>query len=558
MSAESLALLALALPSAGAVLIALTGKHPNLREGITLTTSTLLFLAVAWLTAKFLAGARPDVTLFEMLPGLALRFTLEPLGMLFAGIATLLWPLNSLYSIGYMRGNREGHQTRFYVCFALALASAVGVAFAGNLVTLFVFYEVLTLSTYPLVTHQGTEEAMKAGRTYLGLLLTTSVGLLFIAMGWTWLVAGTVDFAPGGILAGKMDGPALALLLLLYVYGIGKAAVMPVHRWLPAAMVAPTPVSALLHAVAVVKAGVFTVVKVVLYVFGLDLLAAQPATHWLVYLAGITVIGASLVALRIVQQGGDLKRLLAYSTVSQLSYIILAAGILVPISAVGAAFHIAAHAFAKITLFFAAGAIYTAAHKTQIRDLDGIGRRMPWTMAAFAVGALSMIGIPPTGGFVSKWYMFQGAFEAHHYAAAGVLMVSTLLNAGYFAPIVYAAFFRAPAPGSGNPGPHGTPGHSEGAGHGAGDAASRGRHDHNDGHHHEHDHGRDRDRDRGHPRGEGRNHDDAPDRGHREAPWPVVVATVATAALTLLLFFFPGLPLTLAGRLVDMTVGGTP
>lgn len=552
MSAESLALLALALPSAGAVLIALTGRRPNLREAVTLATSTLLFLAVAWLTAKFLAGARPDVTLLEMLPGLALRFALEPLGMLFAGIATLLWPLNSLYSIGYMRGNREGHQTRFYVCFAIALASTVGVAFAGNLVTLFVFYEVLTLSTYPLVTHKGTEEAMKAGRTYLGLLLTTSVGFLFVAMGWTWLVAGTLDFAPGGILAGKMEGPALALLLLLYVYGIGKAAVMPVHRWLPAAMVAPTPVSALLHAVAVVKAGVFTVVKVVLYVFGLDLLAAQPATHWLIYVAGVTVIGASLVALRIVQQGGDLKRLLAYSTVSQLSYIILAAGILVPIAAVGAAFHIAAHAFAKITLFFAAGAIYTAAHKTQIRELDGIGRRMPWTMAAFAVGALSMIGIPPTGGFVSKWYMFQGAFEGHQYVATGVIVVSTLLNAGYFAPIVYAAFFRAPAPGSGNPGPHSTPGHPEGPGYGVGDAAPRARRDYNDPYDHNHA------RDRGHPGGEGRNCDDAREGGRREAPWPVVVATVATAALTLLLFFFPGLPLTLAGRLVGITLGGTP
>lgn len=526
MKAESLVLLALALPSAGAVLIAVTGRRPNLREAVTLTTSTLLFLTVAWLTAKVLGGARPDVTLLDMLPGVALRFTVEPLGVLFAGIATLLWPLNSLYSIGYMRGNREGRQTRFYVYFGVALASAVGVAFAGNLVTLFVFYEVLTLSTYPLVTHRGDAEAMKAGRTYLGLLLATSVGLLFIAIGWTWLVAGTVDFAPGGILAGKLDGPGLALLLLLYVYGIGKAAVMPVHRWLPAAMVAPTPVSALLHAVAVVKAGVFSVVKVVLYVFGLDLLAAQPATHWLVYVAGITVIGASLVALRIMQQGSDLKRLLAYSTVSQLSYIILAAGILVPISAVGAAFHIAAHAFAKITLFFAAGAIYTAAHKTQIRELDGIGRRMPWTMAAFAVGALSMIGIPPTGGFVSKWYIFQGAFQAHDYVAAGVLVVSTLLNAGYFAPIVYAAFFRAPACEAGNPGSHGAPAHAGSGGHGVRDGGAGGTRD--------------------------------PHGGHGEAPWPVVVATLATAALTLLLFFFPGLPLTLAGRLIGVTPEGTP
>ncbi len=386
-----------------------------------------------------------------------------------------------------MRANRERHQTRFYVCFAIALASTMGVAFAGNLITLFIFYEALTLSTYPLVTHSGSQEAMRAGRVYLGILLGSSIGLQLLAILWTWTVAGTVDFKLGGILAGKLDGPALGLLLFLFMFGIGKAALMPMHRWLPAAMVAPTPVSALLHAVAIVKAGVFSVVKVIVYVFGIDLLAGQANAEWLAYVAGFTIIVASVIALR----QDNLKRRLAYSTVSQLSYVVLAAAILSPLSVIAAALHIAAHAFGKITLFFAAGSIYTASHKTNVSELDGIGRRMPWTMGAFAVGALSMIGLPPTAGFLSTWYLLLGALETEHMVAVAVILASTLLNAAYFLPIVYQAFFRAEPAAVGG---------------------------------------------------------DAPD--HGEAPAFVVVALVATAALTVALFFFPGAALELAGQLV--------
>lgn len=498
MTGESLMQLALLIPLLGGLVIALTGRNPNLREAATLTTSGLLLAVIVILTGQVLGGARPEVVLVELVPGLPIRFALEPLGMLFAVVASLLWPINSLYSIGYMRGNAEGHQTRYYICFAIAIASVMGIAFAGNLITLFVFYEVLTLSTYPLVTHHGTEKAMKAGRTYLGILVTTSIGLLLLAIGWTWVAAGTLDFASGGILAGQLGGPALGLLLGLYIFGIGKAAVMPAHRWLPAAMVAPTPVSALLHAVAVVKAGVFSVVKIVVYVFGLDLLVTETATHWLVYAAGFTVIAASIVAFRIGASRGNLKRLLAYSTIGQLSYVVLAVAILAPLSAVGAALHIIAHAFGKITLFFAAGSIYTAAHKTEISEMDGIGRVMPWTMGAFAVATLSMIGLPPTGGFLSKWYMLMGAYQTGQTAATFVLIASTLLNAAYFVPIVYAAFFRTPA------------------------AVSHA------GNHHDH-----------HESG-----------GHGEAPLPIVIALLATATLTVLLFFFPDIPLALAEQMV--------
>ena len=398
----------------------------------------LLLGVVLSLLPAVLAGARPTVDLFEFAPGLPLRLSVEPLGMTFACVAALLWPLNSLYSIGYMRGNQEQHQTRFYICFAIAIASTIGIAFAGNLLTLFIFYEALTLSTYPLVTHKGTPEAMRAGRLYLGILLSTSIGLLLLAIVWTWAIAGTLDFMPGGILAGKVEGPAVAILLALYMFGIGKAALMPFHRWLPAAMVAPTPVSALLHAVAVVKAGVFSVVKVVAYVFGAGVLAGQ--TGWLIAVAAFTILAASIVALR----ADNFKRRLAYSTVSQLSYIVLAAVVLTPLSTVGAALHIVSHALGKITLFFTAGAIYTAAHQTEISQFDGIGRRMPWTMTAFTIGSLSIIGIPPFVGFVSKWYILSGALSAGMLQVAAVFLLSTLLNAAYLLPIVHRAFFREP------------------------------------------------------------------------------------------------------------------
>lgn len=431
--------LAVVLPLVGGLFVLWLGeRNANLRETASLLTAVSEFILVASLTPEVLAGARPSVDLFEMIPGLSVTLTVEPLGQLFALIASGLWIVNTVYSIGYMRGNAERHQTRFYVCFALAISSAVGIAYAGNVLTLFVFYEVLTLSTYPLVTHAGNVNALRGGRVYLGILMATSIGLLFLGLLWTYNVAGTTDFTPGGILAGKVAGPELAVLTFLYFYGIGKAAMMPIHRWLPAAMVAPTPVSALLHAVAVVKAGVFSVVKVVVYVFGIDLLVEASADDWLIFVACFTIIAASIIALR----QDNLKRRLAYSTVSQLSYVVMGAAILAPISIVGAAMHIAAHAFGKITLFFAAGSIYTAAHKTEVSQLDGVGKRMPWTMTAFAIGALSMIGLPPTAGFISKWYILSGAVETQNALAILVIVASTLLNAAYFLPIVYRAFFK--------------------------------------------------------------------------------------------------------------------
>ncbi len=438
--------LTLLIPAVGIVLIGLTGRRPNLREAMTLVTGVALFATVLVLLDRFTSGAAPEVTFFEVVPGLALALKIEPLGMLFGLIASGLWIVNSIYSIGYMRGNAEQHQTRFYIFFAVAIASAMGIAFAANMFTLFIFYEVLTLSTYPLVAHKGTDEARAGARTYLGILLSTSIGLLLVAVVWTWSVAGTLDFTKGGILDGKIEGTMVAVLLALYMFGIGKAALMPFHRWLPAAMVAPTPVSALLHAVAVVKAGVFTVMKVSVYIFGTEFLAKTGASEWLVWAAAYTLLAASIVAMT----KDNLKARLAYSTVSQLSYIILGAALATSMGVIGGSMHIAMHAMGKITLFFCAGAILVAAHKTDISEMDGLGRTMPVTFLAFFIGALSVTGLPPLGGSWSKWYLMMGAMEADKVVFVVVLMISSLLNIAYLMPIVARGFFLPPKQGGGH------------------------------------------------------------------------------------------------------------
>jgi len=445
MSFDNAIPLAICIPLITAIGIQIAGRiSDNLREAVTLIGASSLAWVVWGMLPDLFNGARPAWEATELLPGISIAFEVEPLGMLFAALASGLWIINSIYSIGYMRGNKEKNQTRFYTCFALSLAATMGVAFAGNLLTLFIFYEMLTLSTFPLVSHKGDEATVRSARVYLGVLLCTSIGLLLPAIIWTYHVAGTGDFTMGGILEGKVIGADVGLLLALFVFGVGKAAVMPVHKWLPSAMVAPTPVSALLHAVAVVKAGVFTVTKVIVYIFGVDFLFASESSGWLVYAAAFTVIAASLVALR----QTNLKRLLAYSTVAQLSYVVMAAAVLKPLAEVGAAIHMVSHAFGKITLFFAAGAIYTASKKTELYQLKGIGRRMPWTMSAFTVGALSMIGVPPTGGFVSKWYILAGAFQADNLLAIFTIIGSTVLNAAYFLPIIFMAWLADEPEGS--------------------------------------------------------------------------------------------------------------
>jgi len=480
---------AVGLPFLGAIGVMVAGgvlKSPNLRDfGITTPISVATFIMVLQIVPSVLAGHTPEYVLVaDVLPGIDIAFEVEPLGLIYALVASGLWIPTGLYGIGYMRGHDEKNQTRFFICFPLAIMAALGIAFSKNLFTLFLFYEILTFSTYPLVTHYENDEAKRAGRIYLGILVSTSVAFLLFAIVLTQHYAGTLDFVDGGILAGKVEGWALIILLALFAFGTGKAALMPFHRWLPAAMVAPTPVSALLHAVAIVKAGVFTVLKIIVYIFGIDLLAATDASVWLMYVAGFTLMASSIVALT----KDNLKARLAYSTISQLSYIVLGGALATAYAVKGAGMHIAMHAVGKITLFFCAGAIYVAHHKKNISDMHGIGRKMPFTMAAFFLGSVCIIGLPPTGGSWSKWYLALGAIEADQLIFVVLLMISSLLSIGYLMPVVVKAFFYEPSPDDHHH--HEDDGHDD-DGHDDHGHDDHGHDDHGDDEHGHDDHGHD-------------------------------------------------------------------
>ena len=433
--------LSVAIPLLAVLLILLFRNQPSLREASSLLIALILFI----FTTQFIGSEQLGIThtLFTITPGLSLAFHIEPLGLMFALLASGLWIVTTIYSIGYMRGNKEKSQTRFYLFFALSIAATMGIAFAANLVTLFVFYEALTLCTFPLVTHKQNADAKTGGRIYLGILLGTSILFFLTAIVVTWLQAGSLDFMPNGILDGNIGKTGAVILFTLFMFGIGKAALMPFHRWLPAAMVAPTPVSALLHAVAVVKAGVFSVLKISVYIFGIDLLADQNAAQWILWIAVATMLIASIIAL----SKDNFKARLAYSTVSQLSYIVIGAALANPIAALGGAMHIVTHAFGKITLFFCAGAVYTATKRTQISQLNGLGKQMPFTFSAYLIAAISIIGLPPLVGSWSKWFLIDGSLNVDNYIVLLAFVLSTLLNCAYLLPIALRAFFKAPDEG---------------------------------------------------------------------------------------------------------------
>ncbi|WP_225911576.1 monovalent cation/H+ antiporter subunit D family protein [Desulfuromonas versatilis] len=440
MQSSILPLAAVLISLLGTVPIMLSGRSPNLRESWTLLVAVGKLCLVATMLPAVLRGEQFVFTLCQVVPGVPIELRVDAMGMFFALVASFLWIFTSLYSIGYMRALGEHDQTRYFASFAMAISATIGVAFAGNLLTLYLFYEVLSLSTYPLVTHEQNAEARASGRKYLTYILGTSIGLALPAMLITYQLAGTLDFTQGGILAGTGSPAVLSLLLVLFVLGFAKAGIMPFHGWLPAAMVAPTPVSSFLHGVAVVKVGVFSILRVVFDIFGPGLLQNLDLGVALTYFVSVTILVASLVALT----QDNLKRRLAYSTIGQLSYMVLGAGMLSAAGMTGGVLHIAMHAFGKITLFFCAGAIYVASHKKYISEMDGLGRRMPVTYGAFFLGSLSIIGMPPLGGFLSKWNLLVGALQADQLVLVVVLLVSSLLNAAYFLPIVYRGFFAKP------------------------------------------------------------------------------------------------------------------
>ena len=437
-------LLTSALPMVAAVLVMLSGKKPNLRESWSVIGAVLTFLSVLNLLPHILAGGAYEYTLTTLYPGISIKFHLDALGILFAGTASFLWVLAGFYCVGYMRGLDEHAQTRFYTCYAVSVGGAMGAAFAGNLFTLYLFYEIVSIFTYPLVAHHQDAEGYEGGRKYITYLMFTSKAFLLPAMAIIYVQCGTLDFCYTGIANGIFPAGAnhtlVVVAYLLCLFGFAKAGIMPLHNWLPSAMVAPTPVSALLHAVVVVKVGVFSTCRIMLSVFGVKLLHDLNLGIFTAYFVSFTIIMASVIAL----SKTNLKARLAYSTISQLSYIILGVAMLTPNGITGGLIHIANHAFSKITLFFCAGAIFVACGKKDIREMGGLGYRMPITMIAFGIASLSMIGVPPSCGFVTKWFLALGAMDIKSIGLLVVLLVSSLLNAGYFVPVFLTAFFGKP------------------------------------------------------------------------------------------------------------------
>lgn len=432
-------LLAILTSLAAVPLILFSSKKPNLREGWTILAGVVKFGLVLSLLPGAIAGKSVELHLFYLAPDMPFALNADPLGVFFAVIASGLWIFTSFYSIGYMRGAGEKKQTRYFASFAVCLSATIGIAFSANLLTFIVFYEMLTLATYPLVIHKETKKAINAGRKYLSYTLTAGL-LLIAAAGLTYYYTGSIDFNPEGIF-GNANIPHTAMLItfILFLGGVGvKAGIMPLHSWLPSAMAAPTPVSALLHAVAVVKSGVFAVIRVTGFVFGTDVMASYGLNDILIVLAGATIILASLLAFA----QDNLKRRLAYSTVGHLSYIVLGVALMTPLGMQGGIMHIAAHATMKITLFFCAGAIYVNLHRENISQLNGIAKVMPWTMAAFTIGSMGLAGVPPLNGFVSKWFLAMGSLQGDMILPLIVLIVSGLLNVGYFFPIIQRAYFR--------------------------------------------------------------------------------------------------------------------
>ncbi len=423
----------------GLVIFSLKEEQQRTRTLLNLGGATVNLLLVA---AMVYGVARGNTFYFSLpfLPGAPLVLHGDALSLHFIVLSSVLWLATTLYAIGYLEDSPL--RSRFFGYFSLCVSATVGVALAGNLVTFLLFYELLTLSTFPLVVHRGTEKALHAGRIYLAYTVSGGTALL-LGIALLHSLTGTLNFSAGGYLGTLVISHPLALQVAfaLMIAGLGvKAALIPFHGWLPQAMVAPAPVSALLHAVAVVKAGAFGIVRVVYDVYGVDAMRELSLAQPLTWLAAATILYGSVRAL----QQRDLKKRLAYSTVSQISYITLGVAMIGPIAAIGGVVHLVHQGLMKITLFFCAGNFAETLGIHRLREMDGVGRRMPWTMAAFTVGALGMTGIPPIAGFISKWYLGIGAMEREYGWVLAVLVISALLNASYFFPLVYRGWFAQP------------------------------------------------------------------------------------------------------------------
>jgi multicomponent Na+:H+ antiporter subunit D len=423
----------------GLIIFGLPEEKMRLRTVLNLAGAFAKMIFTGWMLWGVYHGYQYEMRV-AFLPGLDLVLRADSLSLLFIALSSVLWLLTTVYAIGYLEGSP--HRSRFFGFFSLCVTSTSGVAMSGNLITFLVFYELLTLVTYPLVVHRGTEAARRAGQIYLTYTIFGGT-LLLLGTVWLYSLTGTLEFSPQGILYSLDETyyPALIAIFALLIVGLGvKAALVPLHGWLPEAMVAPAPVSALLHAVAVVKAGAFGIVRVVYDIYGIDFAATLGVTGPLAALAAATILYGSLRALT----QDNLKRRLAFSTVSQVSYITLGVAIVGPLATIGGVVHLVHQGLMKITLFFCAGNLAETLGVHKVHEMNGVGRRMPWTMAAFTLGAFGMIGVPPVAGFISKWYLGLGALEAGEYWVIPVLVGSSLLNAAYFLPVLHRVWFREP------------------------------------------------------------------------------------------------------------------
>jgi multicomponent Na+:H+ antiporter subunit D len=425
-------------PIVGALITGLASENNDrLRNPLAVVVSLISALAMIIILYEYVNNGSWELLLHQIAPGLEIKLRVDPLAALFGGTAAILWFFSVLYSTGYMA--HEHKRRRYFIFYLLSLSMTMGIALSANLLTLYLFYEFLTIFTYPLVIHEGNKEARAAGISYI-IYSFLGAGLILVGLILTYGNTGTLEFTRGGI----VDLSTGSLLLwqitfICFVLGFGvKAAIMPLHAWLPAAMAAPTPVSALLHAVAVVKSGVFGILRSMYSIFGITALVGLQMGYFVAALVSVTILIASIIAM----QQDVLKKRLAYSTISQLGYITLGAGLLNSIGLAGGLLHIINHALLKITLFFCAGAIITVTGKKKISELNGLGKQMPLTMIAFTIAAIGMIGIPPVNGFISKWYLIQGSLESGAPIFVAVLIGSALLNAAYFLPIIIAAFFK--------------------------------------------------------------------------------------------------------------------
>lgn len=432
-------LLVVVIPLMAAAAAALLRNRPRVRDWSVTLAGIAQVIALLLMTSAVVEGDRPTLTVLSFLPDAPIAFRVDPLGMLLLLTASLLWVLTTVYSIGYLRDSAAS-LTRFHILVALTISATAGVAFSANLITLYLFYEAMTIATYPLVTLTGTKEAAAGGRRYLSYQLGTGIALFLPAVILTYTQTGSFAFTPGGVFDAEPTGWLPILTYLLFLFGIAKAAILPAHAWLPAAMVAPVPVSALLHSVAVVNVGVFTVFRVVLDVFGQDAVASLGLGRLTLIATSVTILVASLVALRL----GNLKEILAYSTIGQLSYMVLGMVLLNDAGATGGALHLLGHSVSKITLFFAVGAIAVGTGATRVNELRGLGQRMPLLLGAFAIGAASIVGLPPTVGFVTKYFLFIGVVEAQQWIVLGVLGASTVLSATYYLRLVRTSLSPVP------------------------------------------------------------------------------------------------------------------